>query len=605
MNKFKHLLVTSLIVSLLLATVTGCQKVITYPEDVYSVIYSDIIIGGSSDDELGDLENEGYDEDDSFLNDTEDTTANPSNGILVDDVYFDEEDFKDEDEEAEKLGVAITGGKAFYVKDFGAKGDGKTDDGYAINRAINIAENYTKKNSGKKAEVRFEKNKTYVLKTGDPTAPNSSCLISIYQANNITLVGNNATIIGLPDKGYLLVQLSANIHVKGLNFNYDTPVAYKATVVKVDGVKTTFSVPKWFADCARKNPNYPELDGVPMAYALQANGLRGQVTCKTATAIDDSHVEITLAGMPKVGTEWYIPTPGYSHNGIAFQTLHNQGVVTYEDINIWNASQFIFQVNGNFGKLNWINVKLEPKDENSCETVAWRDVVHAKDNRQSLNFDRCVFKGTHDDIFNIANTLAQITEMGEENDIKIVGLDYANGGFAKIQEGDTAVILNPDEGILYGQAKVVEVISQTTNNIRIRLDKSFELDGSEYIYFKEMASPGTTITNCELDGTFRIRAKSTIENCSLNVLAMWTHYSGLTSEVEGPIPENIIYRNCTFTHPAGQTNVFNFNCETKSGAIADFTVKNILFDSCTFEDNMMIEAQKGVEIRNPIYKTIK
>lgn len=291
----------------------------------------------------------------------------------------------------------------------------------------------------------------------------------------------------------------------------------------------------------------------------------------------------------------------YSHSGVAFQVLHNTGEVTYEDIRIWNASMFVFQVNGNFGKLHWNNVKLEPKDADACPTVAWRDVVHAKDNRESLHFDRCVFGGSHDDIFNIANTLAQITEIGEENDLKIVGLDYAGGGFARIEEGDTAVILNPDEGIRCGEAKVVEVISQTTSSIRVRLDKSFDLDGGEYLYFKEMASPKTTITNCRLDGTFRIRAQATIENCTLNVLQMWTHYSGLTSEVEGPIPENITYRNCSFTHPTGTSNVFDFNCETKSGAVANFTVSSILFDGCTFQDDRMIREQPGVVLKDPKY----
>ena len=587
MSKLKSCGPVCLALALLISMTTGCRKVIEYPPDKYSDIYSDVVIDEDSapglDEDPG-PESKGYD-------DTWPSTPGSGNGILVDDVIFGDDDFKTEEEELLNLGQDIAGGKAFFVRSFGAKGDGKTDDSTAVNKAIATACTYTKKNSGKVAQVRFEENTEYVLKT---CAAGSSSLMQISGAQNVSLIGNNTTVIGLPGKGYLSVVQSESITVKGFNFNYDTPVACVATVEKCEGSRVTFSVPAWFAECARRTPEYTK-----DAFALKANGLRGQVPCTIATALNDTHVEIAMSGAQEIGSVWYLPTPGYSHSGVAFQVLHNTGEVTYEDIRIWNASMFVFQVNGNFGKLYWRNVRLEPKDADSCATVAWRDVVHAKDNRESLHFDQCVFGGSHDDIFNIANTLAQITEIGEENELKIVGLDYAGGGFARIEEGDTAVILNPDEGIRCGEAKVVEVISQTSSSIRIRLDRSFDLDGGEYLYFKEMASPKTTITNCRLDGTFRIRAQATIENCTINVLQMWTHYSGLTSEVEGPIPENITYRNCAFTHPAGTSNVFDFNCETKSGAVAGFTVSNILFDGCIFQDSKMIREQPGVVLKDP------
>ncbi len=595
MKNTKCLIAICLIVALVLTPLTGCRKVITYPDDVYSDIYSDIVIGGNKDSEEEDddlLNNDILNDDDALLNnnssDNTTTTTSSGNGVIVDDTYFDDSDLMTED--TDKLGVNITGGKAFYVKDFGAKGDGKTDDGISVNKAINAAKSYTAKNAGKRAEVRFEKDKTYVLKTKDDSVSPGSGLISIYEAENITLVGNNATIQGLPNKGYMLIDRSSKIHVKGLNFNYDTPVAYTAKTISSGGGKAVFEVPKWFADCARKTTSYPT-----NAFAIKTGGRRDHAYVTTATAVDDTHVEITFTtNTPKAGDYMYLPTPGYSHTGIAFQALHNHGEVTFEDINIWNAAQFVFQVNSNYASINWKNVKLVPKDANASDTVAWRDVIHAKDNRQKLSFDKCIFKGTHDDIFNLANTMCQIVEIEDDNEIRIVGLDYENGEYTRIQEGDTVAIIDPYTGAWYGEAKVSEVIVQTTKNIRIRLDKKFNLVGGEYIYFKDLASPGTTITNCEFEGTYRVKGSTTFENCKFKVLSMWIAYSGQNSRVEGPIPENITFKNCDFKAPAQsfvdeKKGVFSLTCETIGGdPNTEYHIKNIVFDGCTFQYNEMI-----------------
>ena len=110
MSKFKSFKLMCLVLLMLLTTMTGCKRVITYPEDVYSDIYSDIVINRNADaesvasnDGFDDLDNIGYD--DGSNNDIDDTSTTPGNstgstptasgnGTLIDDIYFDDEDFK-------------------------------------------------------------------------------------------------------------------------------------------------------------------------------------------------------------------------------------------------------------------------------------------------------------------------------------------------------------------------------------------------------------------------------------------------------------------------------------------------------------------------------
>ena len=99
----------------------------------------------------------------------------------------------------------------------------------------------------------------------------------------------------------------------------------------------------------------------------------------------------------------------------------------------------------------------------------------------------------------------------------------------------------------------------------------------------------------------RIRASGTvISDASFILTHMWTAYEGNDGAVEGPIPENITYRRCSFSgSDSTEGTRMTFNCKLLSGELAtSYRVKNIVFESCNFAYNAIIDrSNSGVIIR--------
>ena len=487
--------------------------------------------------------------------------------------------------EENSLGFETENGWAFLAEAFGAVGNGVCDDGVAINNAIQRASEYTAQNPDKIAQVRFGEDKTYLLSEQNEAGKDSGYNIALDGVSNIKLVGNNTTVIGSADKGYMSVQGSSNVSVEGLNFTLKRDVACRARVISRSKKVVTFSVPSWYISCVEKY-NLPD-----SAFAIPDNGGRGQSCIDKIEKTSDSTVKITFKDYAGYANSYnvmnkdtyvFLPTPGYAHNGVGFRIAYN-GNVEFKNINVWNNKEFGFNMIGNSSEIKFENIYLGPENDNSCEVVSWRDVVHAKDNRGNLTFNNCIFKGAEDDIFNISNTMLRVDKVEKTSNgtiLTLYGLDY-NGAYFTIYNGDTVTGLNVSSGAYYGKTKVLQTLSAG----RILVDKNFNIDEGAYIYFDEYANPNTTITGGEYTGSFRIRSSGTvITDTIFNVLFMFTSYEGH----EGPIPSDIIYKNCRFNpindNFTGKT-LMTFNCTP--------AVNNIVFDNCNFAYDNIIDRSKA------------
>ena len=126
------------------------------------------------------------------------------------------------------LFVLLTGStgfaKDFPVADFGAKGDGKTDDGAAIQKAVDAAVA-----AGAGSRVVFEQ-KTYRL-DWRKTAPYQ---ISLAGATNIAIEGNGAVLVSHPRNNLISLRNCSGVSVKGFTVDYDPLPFTQGTITEVN-----------------------------------------------------------------------------------------------------------------------------------------------------------------------------------------------------------------------------------------------------------------------------------------------------------------------------------------------------------------------------------
>lgn len=543
----------------------------------------------SSEEDLSDDTDYSFSEDDynNEFNFSEEGQNNQNENIVVKIIKKIKRIFDDDnEEEIIEYNNSKYKKQTLYIEDFDAKGDGKADDGKAIfNAMVELS------NSGPGSKLIFEKNKTYYVKSAT-----LSSVLYLTSVEGLTIDGQNSTILLDSNKEYLNIDKTKECVVKNFKFDFAKKPAFKAECVSIDTVTKTaimkadrdigieegesYIAPGgWFGALDKHDSRYhmyvskyEMLDATERLFKIHFNTTDANTTNWLSNGM------LSQNGM-------ICPMPGLGHLvERGFSVISNTDL-TLENFKIHSCARFGMFIGQNEGIMNFTDVDFVPADndlDRDMNFTSWRDAFHVKDNRAKFNWKKCDITGNYDDAFNISSSTLYLSDYNvAKNRVTLVWNEHNNGLYYTIKPGDTLNIIDTESGEDFGTAKVKRVVQQSGGKNIVVLEEPLDLINNlgttVLAFFTNRCAPNSTITDCNFSGTFRFRGPITISNTKIYNMRTWID---LYDDVEGPIPENITYKNCVIDSKDGDTAAMIIGANSGNVDEYGYHIKNIRFEDC-------------------------
>ena len=471
----------------------------------------------------------------------------------------------------------------FDVANYGAIGDGITDDGPSIGHAIEDAIA-----SNQKAAVIFKKDTTYQV--------SSQRAFQINSAENLILSGENTTIRVAPPYSFVSVYKSKFITISGFNFDYSIKPVVKTHIISKDmqtgevvvqsPIDLNFSGNTWDVPTGTVFFGIPVLQGRSQCYIKKYEKLAG-----------DHFYKITFdtgGGFPEIQGAEYLntPVPNVAHTIGEVVYIWESSDLLMENCNIWSAPSFVTNIGFNTGDLTFKNFNIGPEPGYDCDMAAWRDGFHCIDNRGRLIFENCNLRGMQDDSFNISASLLYVTNVISPNQFVMTCTGFG-GQYAPLSVGDEITAFNKVTG--KGMTThITQVVNQSGPNHQIIVsDPVLDLDVNTMLAVDSLAAPNSLVKNCTVEGTVQFRGKITVENTNFKLLTMWLENDFRS---EGPIPKDILFNKCVFTRGIpGANTLITVKTNMQGDGVPEYKCKNIVFENCKL-DRSTVKIDPGNEV---------
>ncbi|MDT8389825.1 MAG: hypothetical protein RRC34_04875 [Lentisphaeria bacterium] len=488
--------------------------------------------------------------------------------------------------------------RTLSIKDLGAVGDGKTDDGPAFRKAMEIISE-----SNGNVQLLLEPNRKYrILSTSGVSYDGKSLktrnphVISISDAENVIIDGQGSTLILTWPVKFNSVDQSANVWIGNLTMTYDPfPCAQTRIVAKQPELKAIdvqleqgYSPPNF--DPPGETANHGKW---AFSWGIKPNC---HFWIKHIKEIDpesskkgvfrifpQDSAEKSIGGL-KIGQRMLVPVlrNGARTSGTHSRITGNRNVILYKVIT-HAANEFSYLVAYNQGMVVIKKCEIRPVTPEGASSpsvfASWRDGFHTKTNRGPVVFEECYFDGLYDDDINISHITLAMEKIIDPKTYRIRVL--IGEGFPEIRIGDTVEAWNYETGKNCGTAKILKVApgdSPGTENGRkywnmiITVDRPLKnieggesgrtLSGSKdakvLLSIREYHN-WAIVRNCYFHGTVRFRSPGIYENNTFKGWMWVTERFRGGSPVECPLPQHQMFRNNVFGPvPSGNARLISY-----------------------------------------------
>ena len=474
-------------------------------------------------------------------------------------------------------GVPVT----LKVEDFGAKGDGKTDDATAILNAVSAL-----RESPKGSVLLFGKDKTYFYEDNG-TAIRSA--FYLHENEGLTIKGDNSLImLGGTNLFYADITNCKDIVLEGLNFDYKTKPAFFCETQSIDKAEgsATVIIDRDIGLATGETYFMNQKQGfgvVPRDNARYHMYIKKYEMLDAGTGLMKIYFDTANATTMARLSESYCLTEGFVmphpitgntiERGFSVHYNHN---FTMRDINIYCTSRHVFSLQYGTGEYLFdnVNVVRAPYDR-ELRYTSWADCYHLIHNRAKYTWINCSNEWNYDDVFNISAETHTVSQVYSNKDFRIKPLNEVSGDIAQV--GDTITIINTKTGALIGSVKVKAVISTNEEEYTTRVKVEDELpllQAGDHImcWVDDTCAPGSEFINCDFDGTFRARTEVTFTDCRFVNRRFWIGLE--TVNHEGTLGKNIIFKNCEFLGDNA------WEITSGNSAKNGYCLKNIVFENC-------------------------